>query len=218
MRNVLLLVGLLAVGGASAQVHRCIDAAGKAAYSDTPCATSAKRAEQVLGREATESRFDPYAGQRNLQSIERARAIQQGTVDRSIEQAQGPAAATMLGAPNRAAAAPVRSAEVEGCETRTGRGDCIGGERRQNPNWSPRRGYFGGGGPADQRYEADRARRAAASEQAESDRPATLTNCNAGGCWDDSGNRYNRTGDGSRLVGPTGQVCREKAGGHVSCN
>lgn len=47
--------------------------------------------------------------------------------------------------------------------------------------------------------------------------PAPLGGCNAGGCWDSQGNRYNSTGDGSRFVSPEGRMC-EKSGQFIRCN
>jgi hypothetical protein len=47
--------------------------------------------------------------------------------------------------------------------------------------------------------------------------PAPLSNCNAGGCWDSQGNRYNGTGDGSRLVSPEGRQCQTQ-GQFIHCN
>ena len=35
--------------------------------------------------------------------------------------------------------------------------------------------------------------------------PSVLTTCDAGGCWDNLGNRYN--GTGATLIGPTGKLC-----------
>lgn len=35
--------------------------------------------------------------------------------------------------------------------------------------------------------------------------PSVLTTCDAGGCWDNHGNRYN--GTGATLIGPTGKLC-----------
>ena len=35
--------------------------------------------------------------------------------------------------------------------------------------------------------------------------PSVLTTCDAGGCWDNLGNRYN--GTGGTLIGPTGKLC-----------
>jgi hypothetical protein len=47
--------------------------------------------------------------------------------------------------------------------------------------------------------------------------PAPLSSCNAGGCWDSQGNRYNGTGDGSRFVSPEGRLCQTH-GQFIHCN
>lgn len=203
---------LLACVSAGAQVHRCIDAAGKASYSDTACPTSATRADQVLGRGATVSRPDPYAAERNLESIERARAIQQGTVDSAVDQSRGSDGAAHFGAHAGAAApaAPATRPDVEGCETYSTRKGCMGGERNRNPNWSPTKGYYGGGGPADQRREAAEQSRVAA-------RPTSFTNCDKAGCWSNTGTRYSFSAGGN-LAGPNGSFCTRAAGNNFHCN
>ena len=47
--------------------------------------------------------------------------------------------------------------------------------------------------------------------------PAPLSNCDAGGCWDSQGNRYNNTGDGARLISPEGRPCQTN-GKFIHCN
>ncbi|MBS0344509.1 MAG: hypothetical protein JSS56_28735, partial [Proteobacteria bacterium] len=48
--------------------------------------------------------------------------------------------------------------------------------------------------------------------------PATLGNCNAGGCWDSQGNRYDSAGgNGSRLISPDGRLCQTR-GQFIHCN
>jgi hypothetical protein len=94
--------------------------------------------------------------------------------------------------------------------------DVIGGSRPPDPAWSPQRGYYGGG-PADQQYarEQEQARQAAASRGVQA--PALLSNCNAGGCWDNQGNRYNNTGDGTRFLNKDGRLCTA-SGKFITCN
>lgn len=59
MQRILIAVVLaLSAAGASAQVHKCVDAKGKISYSETPC-SAAERGGQVLGSEATEKRWEP---------------------------------------------------------------------------------------------------------------------------------------------------------------
>ncbi len=44
--------------------------------------------------------------------------------------------------------------------------------------------------------------------------PSVLTTCDAGGCWDQLGNRYN--GTGTTLMGPTGKLCI-RIGDRIDC-
>jgi len=44
--------------------------------------------------------------------------------------------------------------------------------------------------------------------------PSVLTTCDAGGCWDNLGNRYN--GTGATLIGPTGKLCI-RIGDRIEC-
>ena len=44
--------------------------------------------------------------------------------------------------------------------------------------------------------------------------PSILTTCDAGGCWDNLGNRYN--GTGGTLIGPTGKLCI-RIGDRIEC-
>lgn len=220
MRGRLLLVlGTMLAAGASAQVHRCVDAAGKVSFSDIACPTSAKKADQVMGESATQQRWEPegYRAQQNLDSINRARALQQESVDVVTRQSQGESGAAAIG--SSPAPAPQRRdpAYSDGCDTQSTRKGCIGGARAANPNWSARRGYYGSGGAADQRYEAEqeRAREAAAREAARG--PVQVTNCELSGCWDTAGNRYNRTGDGQTFIRSDGRFCRG-TGRTINCN
>lgn len=48
--------------------------------------------------------------------------------------------------------------------------------------------------------------------------PAPVGNCNAGGCWDSQGNRYDSAGgNGSRLISPDGRLCQTR-GQFIHCN
>lgn len=47
--------------------------------------------------------------------------------------------------------------------------------------------------------------------------PMPLANCNAGGCWDSQGNRYNATGDRSRFINGEGRLCNA-SGKFITCN
>lgn len=164
----------------------------------------------MLGRNATDSPVDPYAAQRNLDSIERSRQLQQDMVDSSIQQSQGSGGAIALNPGRAAPPAPV-TADSEPCDTYGTRKGCYGGERGRNPKWSPTRGYYGSGGPADQQYEAERRARAASA-------PGQMVNCDTAGCWgSQNGVRYNRVAGGN-LSGTNGSFCTRGAGNTFSCN
>lgn len=64
---------------------------------------------------------------------------------------------------------------------------------------------------AKRRASEEQARRQAEEEEARN--PRNLTNCSSSGCWDDQGNRYNRSG--SQLIGPRG-ACQQM-GNMVQC-
>ncbi|MEJ8821521.1 DUF4124 domain-containing protein [Variovorax humicola] len=207
---------LVLATAATAQVHRCIDAGGKATYSDVACPTSAKSAEQVLGREATAPRYDPNAAQRTMDSIQRAGALQRATVEGVIRQSQGQPTGTYdAEPPPQQRSAQSDQSAGESCDTYSTRKGCIGGRRADNPNWSPRRGYYGNGGPADQKWEQEAA--ATAARAANPAPPTMLSNCNATGCWGNNGQRYNQAGNGD-LIGPNGSRCRPAGGGRFQCN
>lgn len=174
---------------ASAQVHRCTDAAGKTSFSDAPCPTSARRAQQVLGREATDSPADPYAAQRNLESIENASRILQAPTSDAIGDAGGGIIDNGPNGPggtNRIRAEQDRQrAEIELAAAR--------------------------------RRAADERARQAELERRRPPAPSIVSNCDRGGCWDNAGNRYNRAGDGSNFWRSDGKFCRPQ-GNTFSCN
>ncbi|PNG49165.1 hypothetical protein WDL1P2_00438 (plasmid) [Variovorax sp. WDL1] len=218
MRSFIFFAVLVAASSASAQVHRCIEASGRVAYSDQPCGTTAKSSEQVLGSDATAPRYDPYARERNMTSIYRARANLEGSVDTVTRQSQGEGDAAIMSAPEprqRSAERQGADPNPESCDTYSTRKGCMGGARANNPNWSARRGYYGAGGSADRAYEEEQARARQAAARAPA--PAVATNCNAGGCWDGAGNRYNRTGAGDKFWRSDGKLCRAR-GNTITCN
>lgn len=205
-----------AAASANAQVHRCTDANGKVAFSDTPCSTTAARAERVLGSDATERRWEneAYGRERNMRSIQDAsRTLREPTSDAQ------PGAAAIIGRdgprPRPAAAGPAPHPDDTTCDTYSPRKGCLGGARSANPNWSPRKGYHGGGGPADQRREEEERR--LAEERAARAGTQTLTNCNNSGCWGSNGVRYNRVGGGG-LAGTDGSFCTPSGGNTFNCN
>lgn len=72
MRYFPLLV-LAVAFSAHAQVHRCVSAQGAVSYSDSACDARAVRSDRVLGRNATEMRWEPdgYRLQEQLDASDR---------------------------------------------------------------------------------------------------------------------------------------------------
>jgi len=205
-----MLAAMVLVLPAGAQVHKCVDAAGKVSFSDAPCPASAKQSQRVMGEEAT-STYDPYAHERTMQSYERDSAINRAyapQLNSGGNAAAMDAGRTGSGPGPRSAFAPQYEDQPQ---TENSRRGPIGGSREGNPNWSPRRGYYGGGGPADQRYEADQAARRVSA-------PGQMVNCDSAGCWGaNNGVRYNSAGGGN-LIGTNGSFCTNAGGGMFHCN
>lgn len=212
------MVLALAAGASHAQVHKCVDAAGKVSYSETPCGAAAKQSQQMMGREAT-STYDPYAHQRTMQSYQRDSAINRAyapQLDARGDAGGGIVDASRTGGTQpRSASAPQYDDQSQTQSTRKGP---IGGSRDVNPNWSPRRGYYGGGGPADQKYEAEQEGNQRLPGRGAAF-PKTLSRCDGSYCYDTTGGSYLRNGDGT-LLKSGGGVCRQTPGlpGQFTCN
>lgn len=217
-------------GGASAQVYRCVDAAGKQTFSDAPCAATSQSGRQVLGAGATQrlsSEEEEAASQRTLHSIERARALKQGTVNASIQQERPAGAAagrsSRVEAPvdEMACQAAQRDVEMASATLRTevSRGNNAGTQRvavanaqkrmRSACGQDPRRGMAGGSGPRGTLQGVG----AGASAGPEAPR---ITHCNASFCYDDQGGVYQRQGDSSTMTAPNGTACTQ-ASSHMRC-
>ena len=209
---------LLCVAPSWAQVYKCTDATGKTGFSDTPCSTAAAQSSTVMGAGATERdpEAEAFAAERNLASIQRSRAALAGSVDIVTRQSQVPAGAggpVVMDAPPIQQTRSMLNSPTAGdeCQTYSTRKGCIGGSREANPNWSARRGYYGGGGPADQEYEREQA--ALRARQ-----PGQMVNCDRAGCYGaNNGVRYNFTG-GKTMMGTNGSACTMVGGNMVSCN
>jgi len=93
--------------------------------------------------------------------------------------------------------------------------DVIGSPRPASPATPSQAGSYGGGPPASPK--APQPARPAGAPGAGAQPPALLGNCNAGGCWDGQGNRYNPTGDGARYLNKDGRLCTA-TGKYITCN
>ena len=199
MYRIALAAAVLVVAtSAGAQVHRCVDAAGKASFSDVPCPTSAKKAEQVLGSDATDRRYDPYASQRTLDSMQRAAAISRSMSDDSVGRAQvapGDGAAIIDHDPNQ------RIREQDERNMKKKMAELEAGRRAQE----------------ERALRAEQARRQAAANPP-TDFPRKMTNCSGPYCYDNQGGSYTQ-GAGGELRRNDGAVCTDPGGtGKYRCN
>lgn len=184
-----LVLMLLVALPAAAQVHKCIDAVGKTAFSDTPCPSNAKSAARILDSSATERRpeEEATAAERNLRSIENAtRIIREPTSD--VMRGAGDAGIIDADPNERIRSQDKRNMQRRMAEIEAGRARA-----------------------------EDRAARAEAARAAAARAPAIVTNCNSSGCWDTGGNRYNRTGDGQNFWRSDGKFCRSTGNAFI-CN
>lgn len=181
-RTMAVIVALTLAGTAGAQVHKCIDAAGKVAFSDVPCPTASKKAERVLSSDATDRRWEneAYGRERNMQSIENATRILRAPTSDGVGDAGG-------GIINNGPNDPGGTNRIRAAEDRQRAEIALAAARRRAAEEQARQA------------ELERRRPAA---------PSIVSSCDRGGCWDTSGNRYNRAGDGQNFWRSDGRFCR----------
>jgi hypothetical protein len=211
---------------AAAQVQKCVDASGKVTFTDTGCSTTAKQAQQVMGAEAT-STYDPYAHERTMLSIQRARTIQQETVNAVTQQSYGPPAAVVntdrSNSNNPAAAVVGQDGTIATLGPKSMQSDDAR-MRATRPDGSPWRDFYSTGQERQvqaQQLQAERERkreqaRAAAAQQPNF--PGTLTQCTGAYCYDNQGSSYMRSSDGT-LYRNGGGTCTPVPGisGQYNC-
>lgn len=188
MRASALVIGVLIALPAAAQVHKCVDAAGKITFSDVLCPTTSKKPARVLGSDATDQRWEneTYGRERNMQSLENASRILREPTSDAVGDAGG---GIIHSDPN----ARIREQGERNLQRRLAEIE------------------------ASRAKQEERATRGEEARQAAVRAPKAITNCNAGGCWDSTGNRYNRTGNGQNFWRSDGKFCRAH-GNTMSCN
>lgn len=178
---------------ASAQVHRCKDAAGKTFYSDRPCDTG--QTGQMIERQRSQAeimRERQQAADANDRKEER-RAAEQGLQPLP---AQRPTAG----------AQPVQ--QVEGWQDRKNRENAATSAASITRN----------GGRFDEKAEAERKEEARRKAQMAPPPPppTNITRCDQGFCYDNQGSVYHRNGQ-DFLIAPNGKTCH-RAGSNWNCS
>lgn len=179
------LVLVAAAAAAHADVLRCTDAAGKVGYTDQPaCPAGSKPTGNVPVPEAAGPNdvSNDRAAREQLDSVNRARQLQQDTVDAATRPAQPPAGAAIIdgrGGNAREVAPDPRYSD------------------RGEPGIAADTWYPGGGGYYGRPAPPPR------------DMRPTIRNCDASGCTDTLGNHTNRKGQIDRYQNGDGRTCRQ---------
>ena len=179
---------------ASAQVHKCKDAAGKIIYTDAPCV--AGQSGGLIERKRTQSEIYQERSQaaqaENRKQAQRLAQQQREWASQSqrVEQPQGYDSGTDWATRNAR-----RNAEVSASS------------------------IMNNGGKWDQAAERERDR----LKQARRDRehrdappPSNFTHCDSGFCYDNTGDAYHRAGP-DFMTGPNGRSCHRN-GDMWNCN
>lgn len=184
-----LLAGLLLIAasvGASAQVHRCTDAAGKIHYSDKPCAFTGQTGQQIERkltpaeiRAQREQDFEAQVRKQNRLQAEQERELE----SQQQRHMQGQSV-------------PIQQAPTSDWQRR---------KDQQNAQTSSS-SITNNGGRFDQSAEIQRARARQDAARREEERNPTIASCSGSVCFDTLGNTYHRTGPNS-LMGANGKSC-----------
>lgn len=215
----LVLCIVLLPSASMAQVFKCKDASGKTAYQSTPCAAAQQESRPVILDSPTltdEEKFNAAAYSAGMTPKDAKRLLQGGAMQgqpAEIRQRQAPqrdyantfecrqarrnvdiarsSIARSEGQKHSKVAALQREAEIT----------CLGPD-----------GYAKVEAARAEGKERARQRQNVAPPPAH---PSNITSCDAGGCWDNLGNRYN--GTGSTLFRTDGKTCN-RVGGMLQCN
>lgn len=248
MRALILAAAVLIVGPANAQgLNKCLNAAGRAEYTDKPCPTHTDRAAMTGG------------------TVSDVQALPKSEINKAMsaarrEQSQAPAGPVVIGGGVRRAPT---AQEIKNMETSASSVTISAKERQflQDEVRRAKQAQRDGAGYSEQERKAldfarssqtrvdpadrEKARReaeaihlrsgsqavrddVAATKRAEEERaaahrgaaaaaPRTLTNCDGAGCWDTSGARYTRAAGGN-FTRNDGKFCTPSGGGMLNCN
>jgi hypothetical protein len=183
------------VTGASAEVFRCTAASGKIEYSDSPCITGTGRTVQVNQNSL------PSAGsgeQALREENERLRKQLEASKAQSPSQPPPPAAGPSMGR-TEADLAAEKGGTIE-CARAKRSYEVATASIQQNRNTAAEElaMYSACGMKPPEKTVVNITEVQVGGVQ----RPYRMTNCDASGCWDNQGNRYNRSG--AALIGPRG--------------
>ena len=208
-----LVLGIVLLPSASmAQVFKCKDASGKTAYQGTPCAAAQQESRPVILDSPTltdEEKFNAAAYSAGMTPKEAKRLLQGDPASPGQPVAGGSQHEAERQNQQRVADCNRRYDKIlrdngsdwsrrHGLSVERDRSACIYGQAAGGARSSDL------GGPSGHPVVAPRP-----------SHPFHITSCDAGGCWDNLGNRYN--GTGSTLFRTDGKTCN-RVGGMLQCN
>lgn len=213
LRLTLAMTATLALSAPTlAQVYRCQMPNGGTQFSDTPCPTSAVKAERHMGSRATTSEWVPdgYRLQEQLDSAYRSRAIIQDRAQDEVNAvAAPPGSGLAVFSDGRQARDQDREKFFKDAERRTSRA-------RLSPEERARLDYFERHGGRSRRNTDRGTSDAPIDPVPAAAAPGRLTNCDGAGCWDTGGNRYNSAAGGN-FYRSDGKFCM-RVGPNLTCN
>lgn len=193
---------MLAASPAAAEVFRCKGPNGKLVYSDSPCTSNSTGGVIELRENSLDTRMDR---EHNERYIERQR--QQGTGEQGMNTVPttGTTQDTQRDSPTCRLA--IRNANTQSSSATPAKIDSDRAEAIRECGFNPWPGKTASEIDAENR-------RSRAIERAARSQPAQITTCDASGCWDTMGNRYN--GTGQTLFRTDGRTCT-RVGNTLQC-
>ncbi len=182
MIRIFLLAALLGMAvSAHAQTHKCQGPNGRIIYSDAPCANNQTGSEIRLRENTIDTRMDAernerYIQQRRQDEADRAHKTRPLSPRENVEQDRAQSAECM---------AAIRSANTQPGNASPQKVDSDRGSARQVCGFDP------WPGPSMTQIDAENRRSRALEEAARARMNPIIRSCDASGCWDMNGNRYN---------------------------
>lgn len=194
-RTIIFILLAISAVTASAQVHRCKDAAGKVTFSDSPCA-SGQAGEQIQRKrtqdEILQERIQAAEAEDRKQGRRMAEQEREWAEQQRRAMQPQPAPTVRHSGNDWQKRNELRNAEVSA------------------------RSITNNGGRWDAAAQAERARQRREEARRNPPTPTIITNCNQGFCYDEHGGVYHRNGP-DFMTGPNGRTCN-RAGNMWNCN
>lgn len=208
---------LMAATSASAQVNRCKTASGKIVYTDAPCPTASSGGRVKLTDNVSENRAQREREALARQQQDQLEAERQPQQQRVISQPGSQPTATRT--PSYKCRLAISNANTQSTSASARKIDADRAVAVEICGYNP--------WPGATLTEIDAANRRSAAMKAQADAkmqqdeepwrgPATITSCDAAGCWGSDGKRYNNAAGG--FLRNDGKFCPKTGAPVLFCN